>query len=212
MSLEKSNRRTDKSSKPSDRLNPQMRKDRQDTVNQGSSELNRNEESASPSGRSNPTAQSDLSTEPWKRETSSQLRGERENDGTIERSRNQYGVTNQVSTGNARTIDTNQRNTNPIEGNRAGRSYTANSERSGQQYSEEGNSSQALDWQSQQYHGQKKNQLDKSHGTEYSADERRKTSRGMNAPGMRNDQEMNHPRDRKNSAGDEKSDLKDGAE
>jgi len=115
--------------------------------------------------------------------------------------------------------DTNirsEQNTEEDQGNqnRQQRSYTGNSERTGQQYSSsvEGNSSQRADELNKPQRSHRKNQLDQSHGSELSQKERSQQARGMNSPGMKNDQEMHRSVEKRNLAEnqDRKADLKDG--
>ena len=79
---------------------------------------------------------------------------------------------------------------NPASGNnRTQRTYTGNSERSGQQYSIEGNSSQGMNKTNRT---QNKNQQDRSGGSFRPGEETnegRQRSKGMNAPGMKQKQE-----------------------
>ncbi len=95
----------------------------------------------------------------------------------------------------------NERNAEDESNNqgRQQRSYTGNSERSGQQYSDpiEGNSSQGPDELNTPQRPQK-NELDQSHGSEFSRKESRQHGRGMNSPGMKNDQEMHRSEEKRN--------------
>lgn len=87
------------------------------------------------------------------------------------------------------------------------RGHTGNSERSGQQYTEEESASQRAEKHDQQH----PNQLDRSAG-EFSQEERKNITRGMNAQG-KGSHEMDQSKDRKlGKDHDEQSDIRDGGE
>ncbi|MEO5907213.1 MAG: hypothetical protein ABIQ11_10830, partial [Saprospiraceae bacterium] len=61
---------------------------------------------------------------------------------------------------------------------------------------------------------QRNNELEQSHGSELSKKESHQHARGMNSPGMKNDQEMHRSVEKRNLAPkqDRKADLTDGEE
>ena len=197
MSNPKSDRPSDRN--PPDRSTPQ-RKETNIRNEQNAEERNRNEERISPvSGGS--------ANEQWSQRSQNLdiTSGRKETTGSNtpgaeirDRSRQQTPDWNQVQ-----MDQTSQQ-----------RSYTGNSERTGQQYSDsvEGNSSQRADELNKPKRSQKKNQLDQSHGSELSEKERRQQARGMNSPGMKNDQEMHRSVEKRNLSEkqDRKTDRQDG--